>query len=224
MSNIALIPVRGGSKSIPLKNIKILYGKPLVYWVTKAASNSKVIDKVVVATDHVGIKNTVINFNLAKVEIYDRKEENARDTSSTKSFVSEYIENSNVKDNDYIFLVQATSPMITSKDIDGIYNKMILEKSDSALTCVLNKRFYWTKDGIPVNHDINYRPRRQDFEGYMLENGACWINSVKNLKEINNVLSGKVCVYEMPEYTAIEIDDELDFYIVEKLMEKYIEK
>lgn len=221
MSNIALIPVRGGSKSIPLKNIKIICGKPLVYWATKAASNSKVIDKVIVATDHIDIRNTVINFNLDKVEIYDRREENAQDTSSTKSLVLEYIENSNVEEDDNIFLIQATSPMITSKDIEGIYNKMLNEKADSALTCVSNKRFYWTKDGKPINHDINFRPRRQDFEGYMLENGACYINSVKNLKRIENVLNGKVCVYEMPEYTGIEIDEEFDFLIVEKLMQKY---
>ena len=51
MSNIAFIPVRGGSKSIPLKNIKILAGKPLVYWTAKAANDSKCIDKVIIATD-----------------------------------------------------------------------------------------------------------------------------------------------------------------------------
>lgn len=224
MSNIAFIPVRGGSKSIPLKNIKIICGKPLVYWVTKAASDSKVIDKVVIATDHIDIKNTVINFNLEKVEIYDRKEENARDISSTESVILEYIENSNLDDNDYFFLIQATSPMLTSKDIDGVYNKMIAEKTDSALTCVLNKRFYWTKDGKPVNYDYMNRPRRQDFEGYMLENGACYINSVKNIKRVKNRLYGNISIYEMPEYTDVEIDEEFDFYIVEKLMEKYIEK
>ncbi|WP_128824111.1 cytidylyltransferase domain-containing protein [Brachyspira hampsonii] len=54
--NIAFIPVRGGSKSVPLKNIKNIYGKPLVYWAVNAAQHSKVIDKVVVATDHIDIK------------------------------------------------------------------------------------------------------------------------------------------------------------------------
>lgn len=224
MSNIAFIPVRGGSKSIPLKNIKILYGKPLVYWTIKAASDSDIIDKVIVATDHEIIKNTVINFNLKKVYIYDRKEENAKDTSSTESVMLEYIENSNLKDEDNFFLIQATSPMLTSKDINGIYNKMIAEKSDSALTCVLNKRFYWTKDGKPINYNYMNRPRRQDFEGYMLENGACYINSVKNIKKVKNRLYGKICVYEMPEYTSVELDEELDFYIIEKLMERYIEE
>lgn len=224
MSNIAFIPVRGGSKSIPLKNIKILNGKPLVYWTVKAASNSDIIDKVIVAADHEIIKDTVINFNLKKVEIYDRKEKNAKDTSSTESIMLEYIENSNLKNDDNFFLIQATSPMLTSKDINGIYNKMLTEKSDSALTCVLNKRFYWTKDGKPINYNYMKRPRRQDFEGYMLENGACYINSVKNIKKSKNRLYGKICIYEMPEYTSVELDEELDFYIVEKLMERYIEK
>ena len=57
--NIAFIPVRAGSKSIPLKNIKELNGKPLVYWVAKAACGADCIDKVVVATDSDKIKEVV---------------------------------------------------------------------------------------------------------------------------------------------------------------------
>ena len=59
MTNIAFIPVRGGSKSIPLKNIKVLLNKPMVYWTASAANNAKCIDKVVIATDSDEIKNTV---------------------------------------------------------------------------------------------------------------------------------------------------------------------
>ena len=70
--NTAFIPVRGGSKSIPLKNIKILNNKPLVYWTTKAANNAECIDKVIVATDSAEIKKVVQSFNFPKVEIYDR--------------------------------------------------------------------------------------------------------------------------------------------------------
>ena len=58
---IAFIPVRGGSKSIPLKNIKHFCGKPLVYWTVKALENCCNVDKVVVATDSLEIKNTVKN-------------------------------------------------------------------------------------------------------------------------------------------------------------------
>ena len=70
--NIAFIPVRGGSKSIPLKNIKPINGKPLVYWTAYAAQNAKCIDKIIIATDSEDIKNTVLGFNFNKLEVYDR--------------------------------------------------------------------------------------------------------------------------------------------------------
>ena len=76
MSNIAFIPVRGGSKSIPMKNIKVLNGKPLVYWTAAAASGAGCIDKVIIATDSEEIKKIVLGFELPKVEVYDRNPEN----------------------------------------------------------------------------------------------------------------------------------------------------
>ena len=119
------------------------------------------------------------------------------------------------------FLIQATSPMLESKHIDEMYQKFINERTDSAFTCVLSKRFYWTKDGEPVNYDYKNRPRRQDFEGYMLENGACYINSVRNILEHKNRISGLKTLYEMPDYTAFEIDEPDDFIIIERLMERH---
>ena len=60
--NVAFIPVRGGSKSIPLKNIKILNGRPLVYWVLRAACECKYLSRVYVATDSEEIKRVVEEF------------------------------------------------------------------------------------------------------------------------------------------------------------------
>ncbi len=219
--NIAFIPVRGGSKSIPMKNIKEICGKPLVYWTTKAANDSVCIDKVVVATDSDEIKNIVKSFNLSKVEIYDREATNAQDTSSTESVMLEYLKKANLGMNDNFFLIQATSPMLKSIHIDEMYQKFIKENSDSAFSCVLTKRFFWTKEGESVNYDYKNRPRRQDFEGYMLENGACYINSVENILRDKNRLSGKKTLYEMPEYTSYEIDEPDDFLIIEELMKRY---
>ena len=68
----AFIPVRGGSKSIPLKNIKEIAGKPLVYWTVKAACDCPAIDKVYVSTDSELIKNKVCGFNLPKVTVIER--------------------------------------------------------------------------------------------------------------------------------------------------------
>lgn len=221
MSNIAFIPVRGGSKSIPLKNIKILAGKPLVYWTAKAANDSKCIDKVIIAADSEEIKNAVKNFDLNKVEIYDRKSENAQDFSSTESVMLEYINAKNLDKEDLFFLIQATSPLLKSKHIDNMYQNFRDDKAESSLSCVKTKRFFWSKDGKSLNYDYKNRPRRQDFEGLMMENGACYINSVGNILQDKNRLSGKISVFEMPEYTAVEIDEPDDFLLIEKLMEKH---
>ena len=221
MVNIAFIPVRGGSKSIPLKNIKILAGQPLVYWTAKAANDAKCINKVIIATDSNEIKKAIKSFDLPKVEIYDRRSENAQDTSSTESVMLEYIEAANLNNDDKFFLIQATSPLLKSKHIDEMYQKYLNDKADSALSCVRTKRFFWNEDGEALNYDYTNRPRRQDFSGLMMENGACYINSVSNILTDQNRLSGKISVCEMPEYTSVEIDEPDDFLIIEKLMEKH---
>ena len=223
MTNIAFIPVRGGSKSIPLKNIKLLLGKPLVYWTAKAANDAKCIDKVIIATDSDEIKNVVKDFEFDKVEIYNRKEENAQDTSSTESVMLEYLEFVKLNNSDNFFLIQATSPLLKSIHIEQMYEKMKKDGANSALSCVNTKRFFWTKDGKSLNYDYKNRPRRQEFEGLMMENGACYINSVGNISNDKNRLSGKISVYPMPEYTAVEIDEPDDFLLVENLMKKYNE-
>lgn len=219
--NIAFIPVRGGSKSIPLKNIKPLAGKPLVYWTAAAADTAACIDKVVIATDSLKIKQVVSTFGLPKVEIYDRKSENAEDHSSTESVMLEYINAMKLEGNDVFFLIQATSPLLKSRHIEEMYKQFVCDGADSALSCVRNKRFYWSKEGHSLNYDYKSRPRRQDFEGILMENGACYINSVDNILRDQNRLSGKISVFEMPEYTATEIDEPDDFLLIEKLMGKH---
>lgn len=219
--NIAFIPVRGGSKSIPLKNIKILNGKPLVYWTAKAANDTTCIDKVVVATDSEEIKKTVLSFGLNKVEVFDRSAENAQDTSSTESVMVEYIQKAGLDNNDNFFLIQATSPLLKSEHIDGMYVKYTEGKYDSIFSGVREKQFKWieTDDGIkPVNYDYKNRPRRQDFQGLIAETGACYINKTGNIIRDNCRLSGKIGFCELPAYTAYEIDEPSDWIIVEGLM------
>ncbi len=218
---VAFIPVRCGSKSIPLKNIKEIAGKPLVYWVVEAAENSKFIEKIYVSTDCEEIKKVVNEFNFNKVEIIDRSNETATDTASTELAMLEFANNYEFEN---IVLLQATSPLTTSIDIDKAINLYELEKYDSLLSVVRQKRFIWEKKGniaIPVNYDFNNRPRRQEFEGFFVENGAIYITSRKKLLSTKNRLNGKIGFYEMPEYTYYEIDEEYDWYIVEMLLNKY---
>ncbi len=219
---LAFIPVRGGSKSIPLKNIKSFCGKPLVYWSIASLQNCSYVDKIVVATDSPKIKDTVLSFNFSKVEVYNRNAENACDTASTESVMLEYIDTLKLAGNVTFMLVQATSPLTETKHFEEAISLYNTGKYDSILTCVRNYRFFWNEDGTSKNYDYKNRPRRQNFDGMLMENGAFYINSVKNIKNFRNRLSGKIGIYEMPEYTATEIDEPDDWLILESLMQRHI--
>lgn len=219
--NIVFIPARGGSKSIPLKNIKAINGKPLIYWTSKAAEDARCVDKIIIATENEKIKETVLNFGFKKLEVYDRDPENARDESSTESVMIEYIKKSGLNPEDNFFLIQATSPLLKPEYIDEMYGEYINSGADSIFSGVREKQFHWieTPQGVnPINYDYRNRPRRQDFQGIIAENGACYINKVKNILKDNCRLSGKITVYEMPPQTGFEIDEESDWIIVEQLM------
>ena len=220
----AFIPVRGGSKSIPLKNIREFCGKPLVYWNIAALQAAGLVDKIVVATDSDDIEATVCSFGFDKVVIYRRSAENASDTASTESVMLEYIHAARLSEETVFMLVQATSPLTQTIHFQEALQLYSEGNYDSLLTCVVNKRFFWNKNGTPRNYDYMNRPRRQNFDGELMENGAFYINTVKNILQSGNRLSGKIGIYEMPEYTAIEIDEPDDWTMLENLMRKHVLK
>lgn len=221
--NIALLPARCGSQTIPFKNIKIICGKPLIYWALLALTESKSIDQIYVATDCDEIKDVVVDFNFEKVQIFDRCDVNASNTASTESVMLEFLDSMNFSEEDLFILVQATTPFTSSDDFDNAINIIKSNsKIDSLLSCVESKRFFWTKDGNAINYNYYKRPLRQDFNGLLMENGAFYINTVENIYKYKNRLSGNIHPYVMPEYTAIEADEEDDWLIIEQLMYKYI--
>lgn len=219
---IAFIPVRGGSKSIPLKNIKPFCGKPLVCWNIEALEACPQVDVIVVATDSDVIWNTVENRHYAKTVLYRRSTENACDTASTESVMLEYIHNASLSENSIFMLVQATSPLTETKHFSEALLLYAKGEYDSIITCVRNYRFFWNEDGTSMNYDYMNRPRRQNFRGMLMENGAFYINKVKNILTNGNRLGGKIGIYEMPEYTASEIDEPDDWMILENLMRKHV--
>ncbi|WP_379968509.1 cytidylyltransferase domain-containing protein [Epilithonimonas sp. UC225_85] len=219
---IAFIPVRGGSKSIPLKNIKEFCGKPLVYWNIKALEDTPSIDKIIIATDSVEIEDAVKSFGFKKTEIYKRSVENSQDTSSTESVMLEYLNQSGSDNDDVFLLVQATSPLTQTKDFSSALEVYNNSDYDSLLTGVRFKRFFWNEDGTSKNYDYQNRPRRQDFQGEFLENGAFYINKIGNVLKYKNRLSGKIGLFEMEEFTSFEIDEPDDWVIAEQLMKRHI--
>ncbi len=222
VKTIAFVPVREGSKSIPLKNIKDFCGKPLVYWVLKALNNAVPVDRIVVATDSIRIEATVQSFRFDKVTVYRRSTANATDTASTESVMLEYLAKTPLDSDDIFMLVQATSPLTETYQIEEAFEQYHARGYDSMLTCVRLKRFLWNPDGSALNYTFTARPRRQDFAGSLMENGAFYISRVGAVMQSGNRLSGRIGIYEMPEHTAAELDHPDDWISMEQLMRKYV--
>lgn len=226
--NVAFIPVRGGSKSIPLKNIKPICGKPLVYWTLKAACGCRYIDKVYVATESDKVRETVESFKTGmeanifnKAVVIGRSMKSASDTASTEFAMLEF---AGKYEFDNIVLIQATSPLLQVVDLDSGFEEFNNPGTDSVMSFVRQKRFNWmyTSEGNvePTNYDVFQRPRRQEFGGYLVENGAFYITSKINLIKSQNRVSGNIKAVEMNEDTFFEIDEPSDWVIIEALMKK----
>lgn len=217
---IAFVPARCGSKSILMKNIKLLAGKPLLYYTLYALQNAPSVNEVYVATDCDEIENCALNFSFSKLKVFRRSAENASDTASTESVMLEFIQHHEFSPEDFFILVQPTSPFTQSVHLEEALLIYKNENFDSLLTCSRWKRFLWNENGTPKNYDYMHRPRRQDFKGELVENGAFYISTIRNILQNKNRLSGKIGIYEMPEKCLLEIDEPQDWIAAEIILKK----
>ncbi len=218
MKKIGFIPIRKGSKGIPGKNTRKMLGRPLYAWVLGEAILSQ-LDEVCVFTDDEEVVSAIEREYgwTAKVTARLRSAENATDTASTESALAEFL-SGHENPNDIICLLQATSPLTAAADIDKVLEKVVSGHADSALSVVRTHRFLWSEEGAPLNYDYMKRPRRQDFAGTPVENGAVYATNGSTYAKTRNRLGGKVAVVEMPEETLIEIDHETDWQVCETLL------
>jgi YrbI family 3-deoxy-D-manno-octulosonate 8-phosphate phosphatase len=218
LKKIGFIPLRKGSKGIRNKNKKKMVGRPLFSWVLLEAVLSD-LDHVYVYTDDEEIIEYIGKEYswTTKITALERSENSATDTASTESAMLEFCEKIGYGF-DVFCLLQATSPLTTREDINSCLRKVTKEKYDSALTVVKTHRFIWNENGTPANYDFLNRPRRQDFSGLLIENGAVYATTAGNLKANNNRLGGNVGIVEMPEESLMEIDSLSDWGIIENLL------
>ena len=215
---VALVPLRGGSKRIPRKNLKPMLGKPLAWWACAAAVNCPQISDVYVSTEDRQIKTAVEAFGLG-VHVIDRPPALAGDSSTTDDVILHF---ASIVDFDVVATVQATSPLVSSSDLDLALTQMLRNGSDSLFTGVLIKRFLWSLAGQPLNYDPMHRPFSQNFRGSIMENGAFYLTSRAALMQHRNRLGGKIAMFQMAPETATELDDPEDWDDVEKLLSRKV--
>ncbi len=217
MRKIGFIPLRKGSKGILNKNKRKMVGRPLFTWVLGEAIFSD-LDEVYVYTDDQEIIDFVEKEYhwTSKVKAVLRSEESAGDKASTEFAILEFCESVDYNF-DVFCLLQATSPFTKREDINSCLNKLN-SNYDSSLTVVNTHRFLWNEDGTPINYNPLNRPRRQDFEGLLVENGAVYAITKPALKKNKNRLGEHIAVVKMADESLMEIDTESDWVAVESLL------
>jgi YrbI family 3-deoxy-D-manno-octulosonate 8-phosphate phosphatase len=222
MKYLALIPARGGSKGIPLKNIKLLAGKPLINYSVDAALGADEIIKVIISSDSHQIYEVYQSYYALndRVDFHWRSEETASDTASTESAMLEFAASGRSFEN--IILIQATSPLLKSEDLKLGIKKYETTKAGGVISVVRQKRFFWGENGdssiSPLNYNPKNRQRRQDFQGDLVENGAFYITSRDLLLASKCRISPPYQLQEMSEDSYFEIDSPEDWTIVENLL------
>lgn len=217
----AIVPIRSGSKRIIDKNITEFLGKHLFWWVCNALENSD-IDKFIVSSNSQEYLDRVIDEGFTKVIPHLRSEKTSQDTSSTEDVMYEVITDLDLEGN--ILLTQATSPWVTSSDINNIIQQFTTGLYSSILSVVKNDKFLWKQNLdnyiIEGNYDSQNRPRSQDFNDvYYIENGGMYINSIINFMQKYNRITGPLIgYYTMPYWTVHEIDTIEDLKILEQIM------
>lgn len=214
MRFVALVPLRSGSKSIQSKNTKYIAGKPLCAWPLHAALSCSEIDEVWVSTESEKIKKAVSSLD-PRIAILDRPANLAMDGSSTESVMLHFMEHAEF---DALVTIQATTPQLLGRDLGDAIKCFVRKDADSLLSAVRMKRFLWADDGTPLNYNPAERPRRQEWRGTLVENGAFYITKREILRQYKCRLAGKILIHEMDEEALIEIDEPEDWHVVEELL------
>ena len=209
---VALIPLREGSKEIPLKNIKNIGGKPLCWWVLNAAISSNQFDSVFVSTESKLIASVVESFKLG-VEIIERPKGLAEDSSTTESVMLHFLDNVEFET---IVTIQATSPLLRSSDLTSALAEFDKGGYDSMLSVVELKKFVWSKNSVPLNYHPQKRPFRNDIHPVYVENGAFYITKKDILIVDKCRLGGSIGLFVMEHNSLIELDSKEDWVEIER--------
>ena len=218
---IAVIPARGGSVSIPKKNIKELLGRPLIDWVIKPAIDSGIFTDIYVSTDDDEIAAKAL---ACGAKVHRRAAHTATNTASTELAIEDFVDAH--PDYDICCLIQATSPLLVPEDFTKGLKQFVDAKADSLVTAVRTHRFLWEIDAAThlasaKNYEPLRRPRRQDWNGELIENGAFYLFSKKNWEVNRCRLGGKMVLFEMEEHTLTELDSLVDWKVVSHMAADY---
>ncbi|GED67587.1 hypothetical protein BRE01_12890 [Brevibacillus reuszeri] len=220
-SVLAIIPARGGSKGVPRKNLRNLSGKPLIAWTIEAAKKSSYIDRLVVSTDDEEIADVARQWG-CEVPFF-RPEELAQDNTPGIEPILHAM--SVLHGYDYVMLLQPTSPLRNTGDIDGCIEQCLSQKANACISVTLtDKSPYWMyhlseeKCIKPVLSSEQPVLRRQDTPDVFVLNGAVYVARSSWLQKTRSFLHEETIGFAMPKERSLDIDSHYDFIVAEAIL------
>jgi len=214
---LGIIPARGGSKTLPRKNILPFCGKPLLIFSFDEIKKSKYLDKVVVSTEDEEIKSIS---RQAGIEVVDRPPELAEDDSPTEEALIHVVNNLLNKGEryDYVVTLEPTSPLRKAETIDRSIEHILTTEADSLVSVSRNTK----RLGRDVNGEFkllftNQSSRRQDREPLYEINSLLFITKVGILFKEQKCIAGRTVFFETNPLESIDINDCNDFKLAESI-------
>ena len=223
MSNgksLAIIPARGGSKRIPLKNIKHFCGKPIIEYSINAAIKSGVFDEVMVSTDHQGIAEIAQNAG-SKVPFY-RSAENSNDFAGTAEVLIEVLESYKKigLTFEYICCIYPTSPFVTSQKLASAMELLKTKKANAVVPVVAFS--YPIQRSLKIEGEYakmlwpeNYTARSQDLMPVYHDCGQYYCLRTDSLLHQPILYPEKTIPVVTSELEMQDIDNETDWKLAE---------
>jgi YrbI family 3-deoxy-D-manno-octulosonate 8-phosphate phosphatase len=214
-----VIPARGGSKGVPLKNLQAVAGRSLVARAVAAVRSAPSVDLVVVSTDHPDI---AAEARRAGAQVVDRPAELSGDEATSESAVLHALDvlaDSGFSP-DVTVLVQATSPFIDGAALERAVRRVLSDEDDTVLAAAPTHVFTWRVDrgrAVAVGHDAAHRPRRQDREPLYAETGAFYVMRTAGLRAGGHRFFGRTGIEVVDERTALEVDTPDDLELARAL-------
>jgi len=200
---LGITPARGGSKGLPRKNIKLIAGKPLIAWTIEAALKSRLLDKYIVSTEDKEIAKISKQYG---ADVLHRPPELATDEATTLSVLQHAIQQISCTT---VVLFQATSPIRKPGLIDECIREFKDKNYDSLATGFMCKYIEYSKN----------ESRRQSIEGFFYDDGNIYVIKTDLIRK-GNRFGKKIGKKLISRWENIEIDDDFDFWLAEKILRK----
>lgn len=222
MTNIAVIPARGGSKRIPRKNIKMFHGRPLISYSIEAAIKSKCFDRIIVSTDDEEIAEVALSCG-AEVPFL-RNKELSNDFAGTTPVIQDTISQLNDSNIEYVCCIYATAPMLSEQDIrTGLNTIKLKEEFDYAFSIttydfpIQRSLSLNQEDRVSMHNPDLFNTRSQDLEECWHDAGQFYWGTKKAWQQGLPIFSSNSIGVKLPRHRVQDIDTLEDWDMAEML-------